>query len=113
MKYAGKIGFVLVNEQVETSPGVWAPKVEERNYRGDVLRRSMRWQDGNQRNRNVNVSNQISIVADPYAYRNVGLMAYLTWLGQRWKIISFEVQPPRIDITIGDLYNEGEPSETT
>jgi hypothetical protein len=109
MKYAGAIGFVDTNEATETSPGVHVPTVTERRYRGDIIRRSMRWQDANQRNRNVNVSNQISIVADPYAFNNIGIMAYATWLGQKWKIISAEVQYPRITLTIGDLYNEDQP----
>ena len=106
MKYAGWIGFSDPEAQEEISPSVYAPKIVRKHYKGDVLRRSWRWQDASQFNRNVNVSNQISIVADPYALKNFGLMAYVEWLGQKWKVLSAEVQPPRIVITMGDLYHE-------
>ena len=106
MKYAGVIGFVNPDEQEETAPGVLVPKITERRYKGDVLRRSMRWQDASQHLRNINISNEISILADPYAYSNIGYMAYAYWLGQKWKIVSAEIQPPRIVFTIGDLYHE-------
>ena len=100
-KYFGKIGFSV---EEETRPGVWTGIVE-REYYGDVIRNSSRLQTADKVNDNVNISNEISIVADPYAYMNFYNMRYIDFMGAKWKINSVQVQYPRLILTIGDLYN--------
>ena len=101
-KYYGKIGYI---ETKQTSPGVWEEVKEERYYDGDVIRNTRRWESNNNLNDNLNVSNQISIVADPYAYKNFHLMRYAEWMGTLWKITEVEVLYPRLVLTIGGVYN--------
>ena len=67
-KFYGNVGFA---ETVETEPSVWEEKIVERPYFGDVLRRSRRLESSGNVNSNVNVTNEISIVADPYANQNL------------------------------------------
>lgn len=101
-KYYGKIGYI---ETKQTSPGVWEEVKEERYYDGDVIRNTRRWESNNNLNDNLNVSNQISIVADPYAYENFHSMRYAEWMGTLWKITEVEVLYPRLVLTIGGVYN--------
>ncbi len=101
-KYYGKIGYI---ETKQTSPGVWEEVKEERYYDGDVIRNTRRWESNNNLNDNLNVSNQISIVADPYAYKNFHSMRYAEWMGTLWKITEVEVLYPRLVLTIGGVYN--------
>lgn len=101
-KWAGIIGYA---KTVETSPGVWEEKITKRNYRGDVPRNSRVLQTTSQVNDNVNVSNVISIVADPYANENFHAMRYIEFMGAKWKITNIEVERPRLKLTIGGLYN--------
>jgi len=102
-KYAGKIGFV---ETIETRPGVWEEKVvAEPEYYGDILRQSRMWQGSENLNDDLNVSNQISIVADPYAFHHFHSMRYIYWFGTRWKISNVEVKFPRLILTLGGVYN--------
>lgn len=101
-KYYGKIGYI---ETKQTSPGVWEEVKEERYYDGDVIRNTRRWESNNNLNDNLNVSNQISIVADPYAYNNFHSMRYAEWMGTLWKITEVEVLYPRLVLTIGGVYN--------
>ena len=69
-KFYGEIGYA---ELVETSPGVWEEQIStKRNYCGDLIRNSRRLQASDSLNDNVNISNEISIVADPFAYQNSG-----------------------------------------
>lgn len=105
-RYAGKIGYA---EQKETAPGVWRPVITERSYRGDITRVSHRWTKGEQLNDDIDIQNEISIVADPYAYLNLGLMRYVTWMGTKWRIKSIEVQRPRIILSIGGVWNGSTP----
>lgn len=102
-KFYGVIGY---GETRETALGVWEEVITERNYYGDVLQFSRRWDLGEQLNDNLNVSNRISIVADPFAYSNFYLMRYVVWQGAKWKITNVEVQYPRMILTIGGVYNE-------
>lgn len=102
MKYHGKIGFVTF---VEKTPGVEVEVPVEREYFGDVIRSSKRWESAQQVNPNLNVNNQISIVADPYARENLFTIRYVSWLGALWEITSVDVQYPRLILSIGGIYH--------
>lgn len=103
-RFYGKVGYI---ETVETEPGsgVWQEQATERGYYGDVLRDSKRWERGEGVNDNLNVSNRISIVADPYAFRHFFAIKYVEWMGAFWKVETVEVERPRLILTIGGVYN--------
>lgn len=101
-KFYGKIGYA---ETTETTPGVWEEVITERDYYGDVIKLTRRWQSTDQLNDNLEVNNIISILADPYATQHFHTMRYVTWMGASWKITSVEVQRPRLLLTIGGVYN--------
>lgn len=103
MKWYGSIGFA---ELKETTPGVWTPQITERNYRGDLVRNTRRLQSTDQVNDDVNINNQISIVADPYANMNFHTIKYATFMGTKWKVSDVEVQYPRLILSLGGVYNE-------
>lgn len=102
-KFYGVIGFV---ETVETKPGVWKEQKTERMYSGDIIRNTSRFQSADKLNDDINVANDFSIVADPYARDNFHLMRYIEFMGTKWKIINVEVQYPRLRLTVGGVYNE-------
>ena len=101
-KFYGSIGYA---ETIETAPGVWTDSITERTYSGDIVRNSKRWQSGENLNDDVTLSNEISIVADPFACQNFHTMKYIKWMGVSWKIVKIEFIRPRILITIGGVYN--------
>ena len=102
-KFYGAIGF---SETVETDPGIWEEKIVEHSYSGDVIRNIRNLQTPTESvNDNINVSNEISIVADPYANQNMYAMRYIVFQGVKWKISSVNVNYPRLTLTIGGLYN--------
>lgn len=102
-KFFGKIGFTKTEE---TAPGVYREVTTERDYCGDVLRNTRKWENGEHLNDDLNVNNQISIVADAYANENFFAMRYISWMGAYWKITNVEVQRPRLILTIGGVYNK-------
>ena len=101
-KWFGKIGY---GETIETSPGAWTEQITEREYYGDLLKVSKKTQSSENLNDNITISNQISIVADPFANENLRLISYVTFMGTKWKITSADVQYPRIILTMGGVYN--------
>ena len=103
-KWFGKIGFA---ETVETKPGVWTNQIETHEYYGDLIRNSRRLQTtADKVNDDINISNQLSIVADPYANENFHAMRYAEFMGAKWKITDVEVQYPRLILTLGGVWNE-------
>ncbi|OLU39743.1 DUF7253 family protein [Ileibacterium valens] len=103
MKYYGRICF---SETVETSPGVWTESYTIRNYFGDVVRRSSRYTPGQSINDNISITNDISIVADQFALNNFYNIRWIEFANSKWKITSVEVEPPRLILSIGELFND-------
>lgn len=107
-KYYGQIGFVKTEEK---SPGVYAPVHVTRTYSGDVLQNYRKWEETDGVNDNLNISNRISVVTDSFLLENLQVMRYVEWMGCKWKIKSIDVVLPRVNLTIGDVYN-GQEDET-
>ena len=104
-KYYGAIGYA---ETVETAPGVYEEQITERNYYGELVRNTRRLQTSDQVNDNINIANEISVIADPFATQNFHAMRYIEFMGAKWKITNVEVRYPRLILTIGGLYNGDE-----
>lgn len=102
-KWFGVIGFA---ETVETKPGVWEERITEHKYYGDVIRNTRRLQSTDKLNDNIDISNEISIVADPFANNHIYAMRYVEYMGARWKVSTVDAsQRPRLTLSIGGLYN--------
>jgi hypothetical protein len=105
VKYYGEIGYAEP-DQVETAPGVWEDLVVERNSYGEVLRNNRRLNPGDTSNLEISAGVTISIIADPYSLMHFADMRYIKWLGRLWTVSTADAtQPPRINLTIGGVYN--------
>lgn len=101
-KFYGAVGYT---KTVETSPGVSVEQITERNYYGDVIRNTRRLQGADKVNDDINISNEISIVADPYANDHFYAIRYVVFQGAKWKVLNVDVQYPRLILSLGGLYN--------
>lgn len=101
-KYCGKIGFATT---VESVPGNWTEQITERTYYGDLIRNSRKLQSSGNQNDNIVISNEISIVADPFAKENFHAIRYAEYMGTKWKVSSVDVQYPRLTLSLGEVYN--------
>lgn len=101
-KFYGAIGYAVTEE---TAPGVWEERITERMYYGELVRNTRKLQSADQLNDNINVANEISILADPFAYENFHSMKYVGFSGAKWKVTSIEVQYPRLILTVGGVHN--------
>lgn len=108
-KFYGPIGYGISSE---ISPGVWTDTIVERNYTGDILQNYRKISQGESINDNIDVSNRLSIVSDPFAIQNFHSMKYVKWMGTAWKITTVEVQYPRLILYVGGVYN-GETAPTS
>ena len=104
-KYVGKIGFLKDEQESETRPSRYVPIMEERLYTGDLLKRSVRQLSSEKPVDDFSLSNDISIVADPYALNHFSSIKYAEFMGTLWEVISATVEYPRIRISFGGVYN--------
>lgn len=102
-KFYGPVGYA---ETVETIPGVWEEQIKEHYYRGDVIRNTRRLQSSDKVNDDIEISNEISIVADPFAMGNFHAIRYVGFMGAKWKVTSVEVNYPRLVLSIGGVWND-------
>ena len=101
-KFYGKIGY---GETKEIKPGVWDEIITERLYFGDVNKLSRRLRTDDKVIDNINISNEISILADPFAYENFSTIKYVEYMGDKWKVTNVEVKFPRLTLVTGGIYN--------
>lgn len=101
-KWYGKIGYA---DNVDVEPGICEDSIVERPYYGDLNRNTRSLQNSGGINDNINISNEISIVADPYASENFYKMRYVEFAGTKWKITNVEVKYPRLILSIGGVWN--------
>jgi hypothetical protein len=102
-RFFGKVGYA--EENVEVRPGIYEDVVVERDYYGDVVQSTRRFQDGSTIVDKLSVDNSISILADAYANEKIDTMRYVTWKGVRWEIQSVEDKRPRLLLRLGGVYN--------
>lgn len=101
-KWYGEIGYGV---SVETAPSVFTEKIEKRMYYGDIMRNSRSLQTADKVNDDIAISNQLSILSDPYACKNFHSMRYAKFMGTKWKITNVEVEYPRLILTLGSEYH--------
>lgn len=102
-KFYGNVGYAITEE---TKPGVWMPRIVDKQYFGDLIKNSRRLENTSKVNDDVTLDNQISIVADAFAYENFQNIRYVEYMGAKWKVTNIEVQHPRLVLTFGGVWNE-------
>lgn len=109
MKWSGKIGFYVDEEVIKDGigTGIWKPQIVERSYTGDIVRDYRSQENTNDKvNEDVTISNNISVILDRYLDSHICDIKYITFKGVKWKVKGFTINHPRINISIGGVYNE-------
>lgn len=104
-KFYDAVGYAEEREGTGEHEGIVEYSITERRYFGDVLRNTRRYEAGNDILDNLRINNQISIMADAYAYEHFFAIKYVRWMGTCWTVTNVEVQRPRLLLTIGGVYN--------
>ena len=101
-RFSGNVGFI---ENTETGVSKWTNNETVRHYFGDVQRLVKRTENGQGVNSDLNISNEISIVADPYAREHFFAIQWVEWQGVKWKVNSAEVLYPRLILSLGGIWH--------
>lgn len=103
-RFYGQVGY---GEPVEnpSGSGNWKDEITEVPYYGDVVRNTRQLQEADKVNKDIVVSNSISIIADQYAINHFAKIKYVRWVGVLWTVTNVEVQSPRLILSLGSVYN--------
>lgn len=105
-RFYGPVGFYVEAMEDPNDPGVFKPEhMLERSYYGDVLKHTRKWDTGESVNDDLNITNRISIVADDYTFQHCSGIRYVRWMGACWKVLSFDVERPRLILNLGGVWN--------
>lgn len=113
MKYCGTVGFFEGNK--EEKPGVFRPVIVEKYpYYWDILENKRRFQAvADKQNDDLILSSRISVIADLYMQQHWPSVRYIIWNGVAWKVTDVDVTYPRINLTLGGVYNGPFPRGTS
>lgn len=109
-KFCGAVGFVI---PTQVSLGKWQKVTSERIYKGDTKNRSYRVESTDTVIDTPTLRYDISIISDDFAFVNVGYIKYVIISGIKWKVTSVQPSYPRLELSLGGLYNENERSTSS
>ena len=89
---------------------MYADIMVEHVFYGDIVQNRRMLQEGETLNKDLVVSNSISIVANAYANEHFFAIKYVEWAGKLWTVNNVEVQAPRLILQLGEVYNGPTPA---
>ena len=102
-KFHDKVGFLIHDDDPET--GISGTRAVERTFYGRVAENTRSWQSSESLNDDLRLGNQIFITANDYAFEHASAIAYVCWMGGRWKVTSMKIRRPEIQLTLGGVWN--------
>lgn len=113
MKWYGKVGYATCVEGTGENRGIYTDTIVEKEYYGDAINCHWKRQNSGNINDDITVSQSISIVADPFAIQHCSEIIYVEHLGTKWKVTDVEPLFPRLQLSIGGVYNGESPGSST
>lgn len=101
-KFWGSIGINRGSK--ETSPGIFEESIEEVEVAGEMRNLGARWQNHEQRD-TVRARHVLSVVTPEDSIVDYTEVVYVIWQSRKWSVVSIEYKRPRIELTLGGLYN--------
>lgn len=102
-RFYGNIGFGVTEE---VRPGVWMDKIVEHPYYGTETRVVARQEPAEKVNNDLTFNNEISIIADTYAYSHYAEIKYVVVMGVKWGVTAVRMDRPRLILNIGKVWKE-------
>lgn len=99
------VGYIGYGFQKESAPGVWTDVIEEKRYFGDIMWDNRRFSQNENVNDDLIMNDAFSLVADAFANENFMNIRYFKWNNYRWTVTAVEVEPPRLKLYVGSVYN--------
>lgn len=102
MKWYGEIGFDV---PIIKAKGVYDHEFIPKQYYGDVINLSSRWQQTEHVNDDLKINVKISVMGDPFIEEKFPYIKYVKYMGHKWSVTEVTPNRPRMELTLGGLYN--------
>ena len=97
-------GYIYTAESFEGS-GVYEENEVTRSYAADTIKKRSSWPSADKQNDDISFNNELSIIADGYAFNNFQFLKYVIFKGTKWEVSSVELDYPRLIVSFGGVYN--------
>lgn len=102
-RFKGVVG--LRGDPVETKPGIFVESISERVFRGELRNNNVRWRSGELAQDSVSANHVVSIIGPESLLSDFSGAVYVVWQSRKWTVKSMQYIRPRLNLTLGDLYN--------
>lgn len=101
-KFRGNIG--LNRGPVESDPGIFSQNIEDVEVTGDMMSLGLRWQGAGMQD-TLKAKHILSIITPEEESVEFNEVVYVEWHSRKWSVVSIEYKRPRVNLTLGGLYN--------
>ncbi len=101
-KFWGTIGINC--GATEGEPGILIPTIEEVQVAGNMRLEGARWRN-HELGDSVTAKHVLSIVTPEDSTIDFAEAVYICWQNQKWSIVAIKYLRPRVELTLGGLYN--------
>lgn len=101
-KFRGIIG--IDRGPREISPGVYKQYIEEVTVTGEMRNDKLGWSPHNLGD-TVRAQHLLSIITPEESSIDFNSTVYIEWQGRKWSVQALQYKRPRVELTLGGLYN--------
>lgn len=101
-RFRGYIGLNRGTKEIE--PGIFEPVIEEVEVTGEIRHSGPRWSAQGMRD-SLSARHVLSTVTPEDKIAEFTEVVYIWWQDRKWSVTEIEYKRPRIELTIGGLYN--------
>lgn len=102
-RYVGRVG--VRQDAVETEPGIYTEGIEEISVQGELRLERLGWRGGELSQDKPRARHVVSLVVSQRLVELMTDVVYVTWAGRKWSVMSIDAKHPRLNLTLGGLYN--------
>lgn len=88
----------------EIAPGIFEAIIEEVTVNGEMRNLSARWSQQSA-NESLVAKHVLSVVTPEKSDIDFNAVVYIEWQGRQWSVTSIQYNRPRVELTLGGLYN--------
>jgi hypothetical protein len=89
----------------ETGPGIIDNVIEEVYVKGEIRNVKASWSQQTM-NDTLQARHLLSVVTPEDSEIDFNEVVYIVWQGHKWAVTSIQYNRPRVELTLGGLYNE-------
>lgn len=103
-RFWGIIGVDRGPQERATEPGIYDRVIEDIQVSGELRQTRLTWQQASL-GEGVRAQHVLSMIAPDDSDINFTEVVYVEWQGRKWAVVSITYKRPRVEFTLGGLYN--------